>query len=110
MTRAGVLKLGLLALLLGPLGYFGFRYAGFNPASAGIAAEALFILIVLLWIGSYLFRVISGQMTFMEQRKRYIKAYENVTNKELLQRFNDMSQEEQKSLLDQIELEKKSLE
>ena len=68
MTRGKVLLIGLAVLLLGGLGQVGFQAAGFEGFSAGIAAEALLVVIVVVWTSSYLFRVVTGQMTYMNQR------------------------------------------
>ena len=43
-------------------------------------------------------------MTFVEQRKRYLEAYEKLTSAELQSRFESMSEDEQMRLL--IDLEK----
>tara|TARA_Y100001968_G_scaffold301018_1_gene312964 strand:+ start:277 stop:636 length:360 start_codon:yes stop_codon:yes gene_type:complete len=106
-TRANVLQLGLLILVLGGLGYGFFKFLGFEDISAGIAAEAVLILIVIGWTSSYLLRVVSGKMTFMEQRKRYRQAYEQITEKELQQSFDGLSEKEQMLLLKELEKEKK---
>ena len=74
MTRLNVLLIGLLVLVLGGVGYGAFTAAGFEDASAGIAAEAVLIVIVVVWTGSYLLRVVTGKMTYMEQRRRYPRA------------------------------------
>ena len=71
MTRGKVLLIGLIVLLLGGVGYVGFDALGLEGFSAGIAAQSLLVLIVVVWTGSYLFRVVTGQMTYMEQRRRY---------------------------------------
>jgi len=105
LTRANVLQIGLAVLLLGPVGYGFFRLIGFEDASAGIAAEALLILIVFGWTGSYLFRVLTGKMTFMEQRKRYRDVYEKKSIAELQSRFESMSEDEQNRLLKETESE-----
>ncbi len=106
MTRAKVLQLGLLILLLGGVGYFCFLTLGFDEASAGIAAEAVLVLIVFGWTGSYFFRVITGKMTFIEQRKRYRKVYDQLTNSKLQAKFDEMSEEDQLRLIKEIEEEK----
>ena len=103
MTRAKVLQLGLLVLLLGGVGYFGFRMFGLDPSKAGIASEALLILLLTVWTGSYFLRVITGNMTFMEQRNRYRKAYEELTTSKLQSSFDALSEEEQKRLLKELE-------
>ena len=105
LTRANVLQLGLVVILLGAIGYGFFRLIGFEGASAGIAAEAILVLLVFGWTGSYLLRVFSGNMTFVEQRKRYIEAYEKMTNEELQKQFESLSEEDQINLLKEIEKE-----
>ena len=103
MTRANVLQLGLALIFLGALGYGFFRLIGFEGTSAGIAAEAILFLIVFGWTGSYLFRVFTGKMTFVEQRKRYIDAYEKLKTTELQSQFEAMSEEEQIRLIKDLE-------
>ena len=73
---------------IGGLGYWAFQAAGFEGFSAGIAAQALLVAIVLVWTGSYLFRVVSGNMTYMEQRRRYRSTYDAATDDELQKRFD----------------------
>ena len=106
MTRSKVLLIGLSVFALGGLGYLGLRYIGFQGSSAGIASEALLFLIVFGWTGSYLFRVVSGKMTFMEQRRRYRKAYEELTTSELQARFAALPEDEQIKLMKEIENDK----
>ena len=102
MTRLKVLILGLLVLVLGGVGYEAFAAAGFEGASAGIAAEAVLIVIVVVWTGSYLFRVVTGKMTYMEQRRRYREGYDQLTDEELQERFASLSPEDQQALLAEI--------
>ena len=102
MTRLNVLLIGLLVLVLGGVGYGAFTAVGFEDASAGIAAEAVLIVIVVVWTGSYLFRVVTGKMTYMEQRRRYRKGYDQLTDDELQARFDALSPEEQQALLEQL--------
>ena len=106
MTRARVLQIGLVILGLGAIGYGCFRVVGFDGVSAGIAAEAILVLIVFGWTGTYLLRVLTGQMTFMEQRKRYLEAYEQITNADLQARFDSLPEEEQVRLMQEVDSEK----
>ena len=103
MTRAKVLQLGLAVLLLGGIGYFGFQLFGFDSSKAGIASESLLILLLIAWTGSYFFRVVTGKMTFMEQRNRYRKAYEELTTSKLQSTFDSLSEQEQARLLKELE-------
>jgi hypothetical protein len=57
------------------------------------------MLVVLVWTGSYLFRVISGRMSFIEQRRQYRQAYDAYTDEQLQKRFESLSQAEQELLL-----------
>ena len=102
MTRGKVLLIGLVVLLLGGLGQVGFQAAGFEGFSAGIAAEALLVVIVVVWTSSYLFRVVTGQMTYMDQRRRYREVYDKQEADELQARFDALPEEEQQALLRKI--------
>ena len=106
MTRAKVFQIGLLVFLLGGLGYEAFKFLGLESLSAGIATQSILILIIFAWTASYLFRVFSGNMTFMEQRKRYREAYEKLTDKKIKEKFNAMTEEEQIQLLKTVEQER----
>ncbi len=102
MTRGSVLLAGLAVFGLGGVGYLAFRFSGFDDFTPGIAASALLMLVVLVWTGSYLFRVVSGRMTYMEQRRRYRAAYDAATDAELQARFEALSPEEQRRLLAEV--------
>ena len=105
MTRAKVIQLGLGFFLLGGGGYVFFKMVGFDGASAGIASEAALVLVLVGWVESYVIRVVAGKMTFMEQRKRYLEAYEEMTSAELKARFEALSEEEQTLLMKELESE-----
>ena len=102
MTRAGVLKLGLGLLATGGLGYWLFEALGLEGFSAGIAAEALLVVVVVVWTSSYLFRVVTGRMTYMQQRRRYRSEYDQLTAQQLQERFDALSPEEQEALMTSI--------
>ena len=99
MTKGGALLLGLAVLGLGAVGYWGFSASGFEGFSAGIAASAALMVLVLVWTGSYLFRALTGGMTYMQQRRDYRQAYDAFTDDELMRRFEALSPEEQAALL-----------
>ena len=102
ISRGTALLSGAGVFVIGGLGYWGFQAAGLEGFSAGIAAQALLVAIVLIWTGSYLFRVVSGNMTYMEQRRRYRTAYDAATEAELQKRFDALSPAEQAALLQEI--------
>ena len=103
MTRAKVFQIGLMVFVLGGLGYEVFQLLGFESISAGIATQLILILIIFAWTASYLLRVFSGNMTFMEQRKRYREAYEKLTDEKIREKFEAMTDEEKIELLKAVE-------
>lgn len=104
MTRAQALLLGLALLGLGAGGYAIFQASGFEGFSAGIAASVLLLLVVVGWTGTYLVRVLTGSMTFSEQRRRYRAAYDAATDAELQARFDALPEAEQARLLSELGL------
>ena len=102
ITRGKALLAGLAIFGIGGIGYWGFQAAGFEGFSAGIAAQALLVVIVLVWTGSYLFRVVTGNMTYMEQHRRYRSGYDAATDEELQKRFDALSPEEQEKLMREL--------
>jgi hypothetical protein len=102
ITRGKALLAGLGIFAVGGLGYVAFQAFGLEGFSAGIAAQAVLVLIVLVWTGSYLFRVVTGNMTYMEQRRRFRAAYDAATDEELQQRFDALSPDEQEALLREL--------
>lgn len=99
MTRAQILLFGLLLLALGAAGQSIFQASGFEGFSAGIAASVVLLLVVLGWTATYLVRVVSGRMTFSEQRRRYRSAYDEATDQLLQERFASLPPEEQARLM-----------
>ncbi|MFZ9752088.1 MAG: DUF3007 family protein [Cyanobium sp.] len=105
MTRGQVLLLGLGLLVLGAGGYGLFQATGLEGFSAGIAASVLLLLVVVGWTGTYLVRVVSGRMTFSEQRRRYRAGYDAATDAALEARFAALPADEQARLLADLNLE-----
>ena len=48
------------------------------------------------------FRVVTGNMTYMEQRRRYRSGYDAATDEELLKRFDALTPEEQAKLMQEL--------
>mgnify|MGYP001169072646 CR=1 FL=1 len=105
MTRIKVFQIGLIVFVLGGVVYEVFQLFGFESISAGIAAQSILILLIFAWTLSYLFRVFTGNMTFMEQRKRYREAYEKLTDERIQEKFDAMSEEERMQLIKDVEKE-----
>ena len=102
MTRGQALLVGLGVLALGGVGWWGFQASGLEGFTPGLAASALLTVLVLAWTASYLLRVVSGRMTYMEQRRQYRASYDARTDAELLARFDALSPEEQGQLLREV--------
>ena len=103
MTKGKVIQLGLFISILGLLSYKLAPQFGFDNFAASSISNLILILIVITWVSSYVYRVINGKMTFMEQRKRYRKEYEKVVNDKLETKFNSLSEKEQKKLMEDLE-------
>ena len=76
MTKLKVLQLGLFVAIIGFLIYKFSPFLGLSEISTSSISNGILITIVLVWVSSYILRVLNGNMTFMEQRKRYRQAYE----------------------------------
>ena len=103
MTKGKVVQIGLLISLLGLLSYKLAPQFGIDKFTSSTISNFILILIVITWVSSYFFRVINGNMTFMEQRKRYRKEYEKIVNDKLENKFNSLSKEEQEKLMEDLE-------
>ena len=103
MTKGKVIQLGLLISLLGILSYEFAPQFGIDNFKASTISNFILITIVITWVLSYVFRVVNGKMTFMEQRKRYRKEYEKIVNDKLESKFNSLSKKEQEKLMDDLE-------
>ena len=103
MTKGKVVQIGLLISLLGILSYKLLPQYGVDNFTASTISNFFLIVIVITWVSSYIFRVVNGKMTFMEQRKRYRKKYEKILNDKLEVKFNSLSKEEQEKLMEDLE-------
>ena len=103
MTKGKVLQIGIFVSLIGLISYELAPQIGIDHFTASTFSSCILILIVITWVTSYVSRVVSGKMTFMEQRKRYRKEYEKVVNDKLENKFNSLSKEEQQKLMEDLE-------
>ena len=103
MTKGKVIQIGLFLSILGLLSYKLAPQFGLDNFTASTISNFILILIVITWVSSYVYRVINGKMTFMEQRKRYRKEYEKNFNDKLETKFNSLSVEEQEKLMKDLE-------
>mgnify|MGYP001316741812 CR=1 FL=1 len=103
MTKGKVIQIGIFVSLIGLISYKFAPQIGIDNFTASTISSCILILIVVGWVSSYVYRVVSGKMTFMEQRKRYRKEYEKVVSDKLETKFNALSKEEQEKLMEDLE-------
>ena len=103
MTKGKVLQIGIFFSLIGLISYEFVPQIGIDNFTASTISSCILILIVITWVTSYVYRVVNGKMTFMEQRKRYRKEYEKIVNDKLETKFNSLSKEEQQKLMEDLE-------
>ncbi len=102
MTKGKVIQIGIFVSLIGLISYEFAPQFGIDNFAASTISSCILILIVITWVTSYVYRVVNGKMTFMEQRKRYRKEYEKVVNDKLEIKFNSLSKEEQEKLMEDL--------
>ena len=93
MTKGKVIQIGLFISLIGLISYELAPQIGIDNFTFSTISSCVLIIIVIAWVSSYVYRVINGKMTFMEQRKRYRKEYEKAVNDKLETKFNSVSKE-----------------
>ena len=103
MTKGRVIQLAIFVSLFALVSYKLAPRIGIDDFAASTISSCILILIVITWVSSYVYRVLNGKMTFMEQRKRYRKEYEKVVNDKLEIQFNELSKEEQEKLMEDLE-------
>ena len=103
MTKLKVLQLGVLLAIIGFFSYKFSSHIGLSGLNSSSISNLILITIVLVWVSSYLLRVINGNMTFMEQRKRYRQLYEKKFTEKLEKKFELLSNDEQKKLLEELD-------
>ena len=103
MTKGKVIQIGLIVSLLGFLLYKISFSQDFNEITTGSISNIILFSLIFIWVSSYILRVVTGKMTFMEQRKRYREKYDKVLDEKLKKKFNSMTIEEQNTLLKELE-------
>ena len=103
MTKLKVLQIGVFLAIIGFFSYEVAPFFGLSEIGTSSISNLILITIVLVWVSSYLLRVINGNMTFMEQRKRYRQLYEEKFTEKLEKKFELLSNDEQKKLLEELD-------
>jgi hypothetical protein len=93
MRRIDVIAIGIGMFLAGGGLFVGFRLVGLDGISAGIWSQAVMVGGIVAWLASYLFRVVTRNMTLNQQMDDYESA--------VLQRRLDELSPEQLAALEQ---------
>jgi hypothetical protein len=101
MRRIDVLAIGLGFFLLGGLVYGLLMGAGIDSQKAGIWAQAILVGGLILWLFSYIFRVLTHDMTYHQQIKNYEESM-------IEKRWQSLSPEEQAQLQAEVEAERQA--
>ncbi len=102
MTKAKVIQIGFIIALLGIIIFKSVSFWGLNDEINTSISSLILISLLLIWVLSYISRVVGGNMTFMEQRKRYREKYEKVMEEKIENKFSKLSTKEQEELLKKI--------
>lgn len=100
MRRIDAIAITIGVFIAGGVPYFLLKGAGVNSLSAGIWSQLLLVGGLLGWLASYLFRVVSKDMTYNQQLKDYEDAV-------LQKRLEELSPEELEKLQAEVEQERK---
>ncbi|MEA5535287.1 DUF3007 family protein [Crocosphaera sp. XPORK-15E] len=98
MRRIDVIAISLGIFVAGGVIYLFFQAVGLDNLSAGIWSQAILVAGVLGWTLTYLFRVMTKNMTYNQQLKDYEDAV-------LQKRLDEMTPEELEKLQKEIEQE-----
>ena len=98
MRRIDIFLIGIAIFVAGTLVYILFRLFGLGELKAGVWSQLVLVVGLLSWIFSYLFRAVTGNMTYNRQVEEYKAA---VLEKQL----ESLSEEELAALQAQIESE-----
>jgi hypothetical protein len=98
MRRIDVILIGIGILVAGGGLYILFQSIGFDSTHAGIWSQAVLVGGLVIWLLTYLGRVLTQRMTYDEQLKRYEdavlqKRLEELTPEELEKLQRDVDQE-----------------
>ncbi len=98
MRRIDVIGIGVGVLAAGGIAFVLLQVAGLDSIHAGIWAQALLIGGLVGWLLTYVFRAVTGSMTYHQQRRDYEEAV-------LQKRLEELTPEELAALQAEVEAE-----
>lgn len=99
MRRIDAIALITAFFVSGVIVYTGLKVSGIDAQKAGIWSQAFLVGVLILWLLTYIFRVLTNDMTYHKQIKDYEEAM-------IQQQWESMTPEEQEKLQAEIEQEK----
>ncbi len=99
MRRIDVIGIGIGVFVAGGLVYLLLQVAGLDSLEAGIWSQVLLVGGLVGWVFTYLFRVVTKQMTYAQQLKNYEDAV-------LQKRLDEMTAEQLAALQGEVEEER----
>lgn len=99
MRRIDVVGISLGVFVAGGLAYLLLQTIGLDSMSAGIWSQVLLVGTLIVWLVSYVTRVLSQNMTYNQQLQDYREAV-------LQKRLDEMTPEQLEALQAEIEQEK----
>jgi hypothetical protein len=99
MRRIDAIGIGIAIFATGGVIYLILQLAGIDTIKAGVWTQAILVFGLIGWLVTYLYRVLSQNMTYNQQRKDY-------EDKLLRKRLEEMTPEELEQLQAEIEQEK----
>lgn len=99
MRRIDVIYIGFAVFAVGGVSYLLLNQLGLDSINAGIWSQVLLVGALLVWVLTYLRRVVGKNMTYNQQLKDYEDAV-------LQKRLEEMTPEELEKLQAEVEAEK----
>jgi Protein of unknown function (DUF3007) len=101
MRRIDAIAIVFGVFLVGGALYGVFKAIGFDETNAGIWSQVVFLLGLLGWVGTYLYRAATQKMSYVQQRKDYEdavmqKRLDEMTPEALAQFQSEVEAERQK--------------
>jgi Protein of unknown function (DUF3007) len=108
MRRIDAIAIVVAFFLFGGLAYFGLQFFGIGELNAGIWSQVVLVGALIAWLSTYLFRVVTKNMTYDQQLEDYKtavlqKRLEEMSPEELVQLQAEVAAESQKQQSNNID-------
>lgn len=103
MRRIDAIGVGFGVLVAGGFLYLLFQFVGLDATNAGIWSQVILVSGLVGWLMTYVFRAVTGSMTYHQQRQDYEEAV-------LQKRLEELTPEEFAALQAEVESEQAAAE